>query len=216
MSLLFRPLTTGSGKRGFMECPPLNIHGLLERSEVNGPGVRAVIWLQGCDKRCPGCFNPDAQPLEPRRLMTPEQLFEWVRALEGVEGVTISGGEPFLQARPLGESLRLLRQQTDLSVIIYTGYRLEEAEQVEGGREVLALTDVLIDGPYDQTQPASDGIRGSVNQRLHLLSERYHPGDFHIGLRFEIVIRSDGTVIKTGVSSGSERADLPLPDRELP
>lgn len=181
--------------RGF-----LNLHAKLARSEVNGPGLRAVIWLQGCARRCPGCFNPDAQPIEPRILATPADLADWVRAIDGIEGITISGGEPMLQAPLLADFLRLVRQQTNLSVVVYTGYLLEELDDLPSARDVLKLTDVLIDGPYDATCPAHDGLRGSLNQRIHLLSARFGPEDFHAALRFEVVIQPDGTIIKTGVS----------------
>lgn len=179
----------------------LNIHALMDRSEVNGPGLRAVIWLQGCHRRCPGCFNPDAQPFKPRLLMPVDQVVHWLEAIQNIEGVTISGGEPFLQAEALAALLQRLRHSTDLSVLVYTGFLYEELAHVEHAQEVLRFTDVLIDGPYDQTQPASDGLRGSTNQRIHLLTNRYSPHDFPAGLRFEIVLLPDGSVIRTGVAS---------------
>jgi anaerobic ribonucleoside-triphosphate reductase activating protein len=182
----------------------LNVHALLEASEVNGPGRRGVIWLQGCPRRCPGCCNPDAQPIEPRQLLTALQLFAWAQALPGIEGLTITGGEPLLQALPLAAFLRLLRTHTDLSVVLYTGYLLEEVRALPGGQDVLSLIDVLVDGPYDCSQPATDGLRGSLNQRIHLLTSRYTPADFHLGLRFEVIIAPDGTIIRTGVTAASK------------
>lgn len=179
----------------------LNIHSMLERSEVNGPGLRAVIWLQGCNRHCPGCFNPDAQPLEPRHLVSVESVLLWLRAIKDIEGLTISGGEPFLQAEALAALLRRVREETNLSVMVYTGYSYDELAEIENAKGVLRYTDVLVDGPYDQTQPAVDGFRGSANQRIHLLTKRYRPRDFSPGLRFELVLRPDGTVITTGVAA---------------
>ncbi len=178
----------------------LNIHALLPVSEVNGPGRRAVIWLQGCPLRCPGCFNPETHDTAPRQLMTPQQLWEWVSALCEVEGITISGGEPLLQAKPLAEFLRLVRRHSNLSVLLYSGYTLQQIRRLPHGAEVLSLVDVLIDGPFEQHKPATDGIRGSTNQRIHLLSNRYSLTDLSPRQRCEFVITPDGTVVQTGVS----------------
>lgn len=187
------------------QCSPwpddlLNVHGLLSHSRINGPGVRAVIWLQGCNRRCPGCFNKDAQPREPRRLCTPEEIWEWLSSQSGIEGVTISGGEPLLQIKPLGTLLGIVRSRSDLSVVVYSGYTLEEARLLPGGPAMLAFVDVLIDGPYDQTQPAEDGLRGSQNQRIHLLTDRYRHDDLMLGGMFEVVVLPDGTMVRTGVA----------------
>jgi len=178
----------------------LNVHALLPHSRANGPGVRAVIWLQGCLRQCPGCFNPDLLPVEPRQLLTPRQLWEWTESVTDIEGVTLSGGEPMLQAEALVEYLGLLRASSPLSVLLYTGYYLEENPSQPFGSEVLALVDVLVDGPYDQSQPAHDGLRGSANQRLHLLTGRYALADLQTCPRFEVVLPPDGSVVRTGVS----------------
>lgn len=91
------------------------------------------------------------------------------------DGITISGGEPFLQAAELAD---MLRKVADLSgekpgVIIYTGYTLEELETLPGAQELLALTDILIDGPYIRELDDGKSLRGSSNQRVHFLSDRY-------------------------------------------
>jgi anaerobic ribonucleoside-triphosphate reductase activating protein len=166
----------------------LNVHALLPRSRANGPGVRAVIWLQGCERRCPGCFNPDAQPTELRRLLTPDELWQWVQTIEGIEGLTLSGGEPLLQAEALADFLRRVRAESDFSVVLYSGYLREEMETLPDGPALLALVDVLIDGPYDQTRPAHGGIRGSENQRIHFPTDRYGPADFAPAQRVEVLM----------------------------
>src|SRR5688572_13333358 len=80
---------------------PMLIHSMLPRSTVNGPGARAVVWLQGCGLRCPGCFNPATHSFDRDRDKTVEEVAERVLACEGIEGVTFSGGEPFQQAGDL-------------------------------------------------------------------------------------------------------------------
>jgi anaerobic ribonucleoside-triphosphate reductase activating protein len=79
----------------------LNIMGYVNRSEVNGPGSRAVVWVQGCLRACTGCFNPASWPFEPNQIVTVDELVERILADPLNEGVTFSGGEPFWQATAL-------------------------------------------------------------------------------------------------------------------
>jgi len=187
-------ISSGKGKE------VLNLHDWLPVSRVNGPGRRAVIWLQGCVRRCPHCFNPETHDLAPRRLATPEELWGWVKDIPDLEGLTISGGEPLLQAAPLAEFLHLVRSRSQLSVILYSGYLLEDIRHLPGGSEVLSLLDVLIDGPFQHEKPAHDGIRGSTNQQIHFLTDRYTLADLAPRERCEFLIQPDGTVVQTGVS----------------
>src|SRR5271156_4104670 len=83
--------------RGVKEGAML-IHSKLPRSAVNGPGERAVLWLQGCDLRCRGCWTPPSHAFDRTRDKPVDQLGEWILSCSGVEGVTFSGGEPFQQA----------------------------------------------------------------------------------------------------------------------
>jgi anaerobic ribonucleoside-triphosphate reductase activating protein len=88
------------------------VHSMLPRSAVNGPGERAVVWLQGCDLRCRGCFNPASHPFRRDRDAPVEEISEWILACDAIEGVTFSGGEPFQQAgdlRRLCEYIRVRR-----------------------------------------------------------------------------------------------------------
>lgn len=178
----------------------LNLHAFIPVSRVNGPGRRAVIWLQGCPLRCPGCFNPETHDTAPRQLMTPEQLWEWVKNIPDIEGITVSGGEPLLQAESLSQFLRLVRTKSNLSVILYSGYTIEQIRRLPHGEEILTLVDVLIDGPFEQDKPANDGIRGSTNQRIHFLTDRYSLNDLVIRQRCEFIIMPDGTMTQTGIS----------------
>ncbi|MBQ5825705.1 MAG: radical SAM protein, partial [Clostridia bacterium] len=91
-----------------------------------------------------------------------------------VEGVTISGGEPFLQAEALAELIKKVRKIKDIGVIIYTGYLIEELSEVQGADKLLELTDLLIDGPYVSELDDGKSLRGSSNQRVIPLSERYN------------------------------------------
>ena len=83
----------------------LNVAKTLSHSRANGPGVRAVIWVQGCTIGCPGCYNAFTHPHEKRTLVTPDTIAEWVSSLEAIEGVSFSGGEPFEQAKAVRKPL---------------------------------------------------------------------------------------------------------------
>jgi len=97
----------------------------------------------------------------------------WEIALSGAEGLTISGGEPFLQAEALAELIRQVRKIRPMGVIVYSGYRLEELERMDGGKELLSLIDLLIDGEYIQALNDGRGLRGSSNQRVIDMSGLY-------------------------------------------
>jgi anaerobic ribonucleoside-triphosphate reductase activating protein len=150
----------------------------LPCTEVEGPGRRAALWVQCCDKRCPGCCNPNFLPFATRKLRPARQIAaDLADAAKNfqIEGVTFLGGEPMLQAVGL-ISVAEQASQLGLSVMVFTGYTVDELEalRLPGVSALLALTDVLVDGPYVARQP--DRARrwiGSTNQRVHYLSKRY-------------------------------------------
>src|ERR1039458_5691383 len=107
------------------------VHSMLSRSAVNGPGERVVVWLQGCDLRCPGCWNPSSHTFDRtrdmRRRRPVEEVGAWILACPGIEGVTFSGGEPFQQAPELRQLCEYIRaRKPALSIGVFTGYRSEE------------------------------------------------------------------------------------------
>ena len=154
----------------------LNIHELLPDSSVNGPGKRYVIWTQGCLRKCPECCNPDTHDIGDRRLISIADLLNDIQAHSGnIEGISISGGEPFLQAEPLSSFLKNLREDfPELSVILFSGYTLAEIESIPHGRKCLRYIDVLIDGEYCASQAAA-GIPASENQKLHFFQQNTRP-----------------------------------------
>ncbi len=108
----------------------VQIAAYLPRSRVNGPGVRAVLWVQGCPMRCVGCFNPDFQPFEGGEARAVAEVVDWIVKDDATEGVTFSGGEPFAQAAALTEVARGV-QQARKSVVVFTGYECGD-EKLEG------------------------------------------------------------------------------------
>lgn len=173
----------------------LNVATIRESSRVNGPGTRAVVWVQGCTIGCPGCFNASTHPHRPKKLLDPELLAEEVAGFPGIEGLSISGGEPFEQA--LGCALLAEAvQRRGLSVVVFSGYplaRLRRATDPAVAR-FLAAIDILVAGPYVQ-RLATDGKSwlGSSNQEVHFLSNRYAPDVLPAAAAKPIVeLRTDG------------------------
>lgn len=159
-----------------MGSPPLLRYYNRERgTRVLGPGLRAVLWLQGCHRRCPGCLVPESWPLEGGQATTVEEAAEWVLSCPDVEGLTISGGEPMLWAEPLVALVDRLRERRDLGVMCYTGYLLDElrSQGTPAQQALLERIDLLVDGPYLEERHADLLWRGSSNQRLLALSNRY-------------------------------------------
>lgn len=162
-------------------------------SAANGPGDRAVIWVQGCHRRCPGCFNPDFQPFTGGEQGAIADLADEILAIDGIEGITLSGGEPFEQAVPLTRLCSLLRP-SGLTVLTFTGYTLTvlcHKPARHDWRGLLAMTDLLVAGPYLQHMPCSDALRGSSNQRLHFLTDRIPPPTVRPARQIEVHLSGD-------------------------
>ena len=178
----------------------LNIHAVLPSSRVNGPGSRMVIFFQGCTRGCHDCFNPDTHPLEIRQSLSIEDIFSRFHSA-GVEGITVSGGEPFLQPDGLICLLKTARKTFNLNTIVYTGFTYEEILEMPALYRSLRYIDVLIDGAYeDEKKERSLLARGSTNQRFHFLTGRYELADFHMPGKVEIIIGSDGIIKESGFS----------------
>lgn len=177
----------------------LRLHAVEPRSRANGPGARFVVWLQGCSLGCPGCFNPTTHSTEAGTLVEIDDLVEQLRATRGIEGLSLSGGEPMQQAAASAALLGAARA-LGLSTLAFSGYTIEEARELPGGAEVIARLDVLIDGRYVSGQRLATGLRGSENQRIQLLTSRYSLADVEATPVAEIRISRDGEVVLTGVN----------------
>lgn len=176
----------------------LNIHAVIPCSRINGPGKRLVVFFQGCDRDCAGCFNPATHSFDTAALYSADELFE-KHLTPDVEGLTISGGEPFLQPKGLAELLKIARERFGLTTAVYTGFTLEELKKKTPSIEALKYTDVLIDGPFMESKKEKSLLaRGSSNQTFHFLSRAYAIEDFYMPGKIEINIGKDGVVIETG------------------
>ncbi|HEU0032657.1 MAG TPA: 4Fe-4S single cluster domain-containing protein [Kofleriaceae bacterium] len=174
----------------------VRVHGIDPRSRANGPGARFVIWLQGCTLGCPGCFNPGTHDPLAGRATTVDELA--AQFGDDIEGISLSGGEP-LQQPEAAAALLERAQRRGLSTLAFSGYTLDEIRALPGGPAVLARLDVLVDGRYRAGERLATGLRGSANQRIHLLTDRYTLADVEATPVAEIVIGADGVIQLTGV-----------------
>lgn len=178
------------------------VHATEPRSRANGPGARFVVWMQGCTLGCPGCFNPTTHEAGGGREVPVAELAAELAAAHrthGIEGLSLSGGEPLQQPAAAAALLDAARA-LGLSTLAFSGYTLEEIRALPGGPEVLARLDVLIDGRYVAGDRLATGLRGSANQRIQLLTPRYRLADVEATPVAEIRIGPTGDVILTGVN----------------
>ena len=156
----------------------IRLHNVVFSTKALDPGERAAIWLQGCHRRCPGCMSEETRPLDKGKQISIDKLADDLKKLDTIEGITISGGEPFLQKGPLRSLLTKIRENTNLGIIIYTGYTYRELQEMHHPdvNDILDnLCDLLIDGTYVEELNDGKRFKGSSNQQLIFLTERYKP-----------------------------------------
>ena len=143
---------------------------LQEDSIVDGEGIRAVIWTQGCAHKCPGCHNPQTHSFDDGYLIDIEKVESMIDDLEGQDGITFSGGDPFYQPEECAELAKYARKK-GLNIWCYTGFTYESLIKLSVNdyniMKFLKEIDVLIDGPFLLEKKSLDAIfRGSTNQRI--------------------------------------------------
>ncbi|MCS7291798.1 MAG: 4Fe-4S single cluster domain-containing protein [Gloeomargarita sp. SKYBB_i_bin120] len=187
-----------------MEIPAgyVNLMGRVHGSEVNGPGRRAVVWVQGCYRACPGCFNPQSWAWEIRELVPVPELVDWILADPDDEGVTFSGGEPFLQAVALAQVARAVKA-AGRNVMSFSGYTLAELQSPQappGAADLLSQLDILVDGPYVASLAVNDphSLVSSRNQRVHVFNPALQNRLDWASNQAEVHVLKDGTRIFTG------------------
>lgn len=156
-----RPLETPEGY--------IRVSGPLEHDNiVNGEGLRAVLWTQGCPNHCPGCQNPETWDYEAGELVKIEDLKKELASFKGQAGLTFCGGEPFVQPKACKEIADFVRKELGWNVWSFSGFTHDVIEKAGGDAyEFLKSLDVLIDGPFILSQrDLSLRFRGSKNQRL--------------------------------------------------
>ncbi|MET9678410.1 4Fe-4S single cluster domain-containing protein [Streptomyces sp. NPDC006482] len=181
----------------------LSVARRLDRCTVLGPGARAVIWVQGCPLRCRGCVAAETLPFEGGTSSTVDELADWLVGLPDIEGVTLSGGEPFSQAAALAALLDAVRERRpDFGAMAYSGFRYEALLRgAPDRRELLRRLDLLVDGPYVASKRHGLRWRGSANQRVIALTGRYaHVADEpDTSAGVELSVEADGSLTWAGV-----------------
>lgn len=189
--------------------PSIRISRIERRTRVEGPGLRYAVWVQGCPIKCEGCFNPHTWDMQGGEEQEIEEIARDIeRTLEAtpeLEGVTFLGGEPFSQANELS-ILAAKIKELGLSLLTFSGYEYAtiRSSTHPGWRRLLQATDLLIDGPYIQSQhDLSRPWIGSRNQQYRFLTKAYKHLEAElpsIPNKLEIHIHPDGTITANGMA----------------
>ena len=147
----------------------LRLFGEVKESITDGPGLRYAIFAQGCPHYCVGCHNPESHSFTDGYLIRGEEILEEILKNPLLDGVTFSGGEPFMQAEEFAQMAEVIRSH-NLSVIVFSGYTYEElldlSKERKGYMDLLMHIDILIDGRFEIEKKSMDlRFRGSTNQR---------------------------------------------------
>lgn len=153
----------------------IRVADVVEESIVDGPGIRYVVFTQGCPHHCPGCHNPQTHPFDAGRWMDTDEILAAMDENPLLAGITLSGGEPFVQAEAcavLAEAVRARGRH----VMTYSGYTLEQllqmAKKDNAVLRLLKATNLLVDGPYlEAERDLTLEFRGSCNQQIHKMEE---------------------------------------------
>lgn len=169
----------------------LNIHNLLTKSSANGPGKRFVLWTQGCPLRCKGCFNPKTHSINGKTFYKTSELANVINNTTGIRGVTISGGEPLMQVEEIIELLKQIR--SDLDILLFSGYTLEEIEQEPVKKQILKYIDAGLFGRYEKSFS-----HPFIGKKLITRGNRIKAEELQPYFKTELII-NDNIVITTGL-----------------
>jgi len=179
----------------------IRIHDIFEESRANGPGIRFVIFFQGCLFKCEGCINPLTHDPDAGYTTTIKALLEMIKEKKDtIEGVTITGGEPFLQSKALYD-LVLRIKKLGLNIIISTGYEFEELkEKVELFNSIARQCDIIISGRFHHEELLNKGLIGSANKEILFITKIYTEEQLLTTPKMELqisnnIIKASGTGI---------------------
>lgn len=162
----------------------LRVLDIIEETMVDGVGLRTSIYFAGCGHRCVGCHNPESWDFNGGKEMTVDELLEIIKADE-FANVTFSGGDPFFQVGAATELAMRIKEETNKTLWVYTGYTIETIIQTRFLSRMLPYVDVLVDGPFVKELRNTDlPFRGSSNQRI-IVVDKYLKGEkdyeWHLG-----------------------------------
>ncbi|MDR7869729.1 MAG: anaerobic ribonucleoside-triphosphate reductase activating protein [Tissierellaceae bacterium] len=144
----------------------LRISGIVDESIVDGPGIRLTVFTQGCNHKCPGCHNPQTHDYNGGVEISIDDILNMIKENPLLDGITISGGEPFDQAKSCTNLAKKVKDM-GLNVVIYTGYNYEYLMSKQEYKDLLLETDILVDGRFDMRKmDLTIPFKGSTNQRI--------------------------------------------------
>jgi anaerobic ribonucleoside-triphosphate reductase activating protein len=159
------------------------------RSEdiANGPGIRVSIYVQGCSRHCPGCFNPETWDFNGGRIFNRRvkiQFLELARKNKSIVGFSILGGEPLQQGEDMLDLVKSMKEEyPDKTIWMWTGYKYEELDDEQ--REIISYIDVLVDGEFVQDSKCPNKkFRGSDNQRIIDVKKTLETGKIQLSTLF--------------------------------
>ena len=168
----------------------------IERSEIYGPGIRSVYWLQGCTLACKGCWNTQFWPSKGGDLIDVDRLLSELSRRQDIEGITLLGGEPLQQA-PEVEQLITGCKELGLTVFLYTGYEMHELDPTM--KRCVDLADIVVMGRFVQALRNTNlRWRGSENQRLLIKNSKYEYMDVTDQNEVEIHLDTSGRIVTVG------------------
>ena len=178
----------------------LRLGATLSKSRANGPGARFTVWFQGCSRGCPGCANPDFQSFAGGGGRSVDALLNEILTVPKLDGVTLSGGEPFDQPDALFALVGAIRARTRLSVFVFSGYEYSELDRRFRIGSRPDRPDAILCGPFrEELAPDYDRFLPSANQELRILTDRFRASEFSGLPVWEETIRPDGSVFRSGI-----------------
>lgn len=172
-------------------------------SIVDGEGVRTVIWTQGCPHNCYGCHNPETHDYKGGELVEIEEVFDAIDNLEGQDGITFSGGDPFVQPKECAVIAKYAKNK-GLNIWAYTGYLYEDLLKLsKNNKDIMSFLreiDILVDGKFEIDKRSYSCIfRGSYNQRIIDVKESLKNGTTVLIQKYDDNVKTDSYVKQEGV-----------------
>ncbi|RBP64516.1 ribonucleoside-triphosphate reductase class III activase subunit [Alkalibaculum bacchi] len=157
----------------------IRVAGIVKESIVDGPGIRYVIFAQGCKHNCPGCHNPRTHSFDEGYMVDIDDIIKELSLNPLLDGITFSGGEPLEQGDEFLDLAKRIKENSNLNIMVYTGYLYEAIihSQNNSWKELLHLCDILVDGPFMEKEKDYRLVfKGSKNQRIINLKESKKEG----------------------------------------
>lgn len=164
----------------------MRVAKIRQEDIANGPGVRVSIWVQGCNRHCPGCFNPETWDFNGGRLFNRRvkiQFLELARP-KRIVGFSILGGEPLQQGEDMLDLVKSMKEEfPDKSIWMWTGYKYEDLDDKQ--LEIVSYIDVLVDGEFIEAQKSPNKkFKGSGNQRIIDIKKTLEKGEITLSDMF--------------------------------